>query len=371
MSLEYDEYSNNETELISCIRFFMHTITSSTSGSPYQLLGSISDMVFSLIDTAVRSDPVSEEMIVQLERLTAIMFYSSESSIFSAMHSSAFSSDFLSFIPTTVNPSRMGTSHLEAVNDPNPQFPKTVDELIERLLKWSDYLKELIQHTSVLPFLPSQCRFLWSILPQIEVPGSYNRLITPHIQSAIEVLPNIENQTYRWNIFRIIDDMSCIHYFSLIQKLPMDMVYSMSAISSIQFFSRLFENDPLYIKRIGSLCNYNCIPMDGISLFVERQMNEVSLREIMRTILKKKGVELEDLMLATMDSYKMVDNRNAAESLEEQVEIKGEFSDYMFVQYKNIIHRFSQLLNVYDYEEWREQFAYEWAVSSFHMMYCK
>lgn len=294
------------------------------------MLGSISDLIFLLIDTAVRSDSVSEEMIVRLERLTAIMFYSSEPSVFSAMHSSAFSSDFLSFIPTTVSPSKMGTSHLEATDYPNPQFPKTMGELIERLLKWSDYLKGLIRHTLGLPFLPSQCRFLWSILPQIEVPGNFNRLITPHIQTAIEVLPNTENQTYRWNIFRIIDDMSCIHYFSLVQKLPMDMIYSMSAISSIQFFSRLFENDSLFIKRVGSVCNYNCVPMDGISLFVERQMNEVSLQEIMRAILKKKGVELEELMLATMDSYRMVDIKTAAESLEHQVEMKGELSDYMF-----------------------------------------
>lgn len=256
-----------------------------------------------------------------------------------SQYAEAFHRDFLKTIPARAESQPiMAPMMMEMSGDPssafgdrsNPHFPRDINELIDRLTSWKVFLESIIKHTSDASLPVIGFSSLSSILPFLKVPSCFSdKLATPRMQSISYFSPSLNDAGFRWNSFRIKDDFGSFHYFSLVKERPMDLIFSLSAGLLIQFFCRLFQNNPNMVKRMQLSYRYNMLPLNAVTMIVERAKNEFSVSEMMQSILKKKGVDLDEFLIAIAEARRLNAEAMSPSELDASLPMTGEVREYL------------------------------------------
>lgn len=342
---DYVEYKLANSEIINKTRYFIQCLIQDRGNIPKQLLGSFDDLLNQCIDVSARSDAIPEPIIIQLEHFAKVFDDPPEHYFLFGQYANAFHQDFLRSLPLRTEP-RIGTAiktstvtaMIENENEasqplrtrPNPKFPQDIDELIHRLTKWKVFLETIIERSSESRLPIFGFAYLSSILPSLHVPNCYSAKGTAlRMQSISHFVVDPRDHSYRWNSFRIKDEFGHFHYFSLVKERPMDVIYSYSAVLLAHFFGKLYQNDPNIAKRIDLSHRYNMLPLNAVTMLTERSRNEFSLAEIMRSTLKKKGVSLDDFLIAVAETKRITEPKVSPSELDAYLSMEGEVRDYL------------------------------------------
>ena len=315
---------------MSSARYFIHCLLQDRGNVPRLLLGSFSDLLQSSIDASARSDEIPETIIAQLKQLSKIFYNPADQLPFYSSYINTFFQDFVQTLPYQIE-SEASDTQLYAEDDlTNHHFPANLEELIHRLMKWKAFLESIIQNMPSISLPMNGLYSLSSILPSLEVPNCFsNHLTTPHMQSISSFSPDLHDEGYRWNSFKIRDEFGYIHYYSLVKERPMDLIFSLSAGCIIHYLYRFFQNDFNVAKRIQFNSCYNMLPLNAVTMIMERSNNEFSLSELMRSILKKRGVNMDEFFISVAKTRQSSTATISESEFDAILSMEGEVRDYL------------------------------------------
>lgn len=342
---DYVEYRLVNSEIIHKTRYFIQCLIQDRGNVLLQLIGSFDYFINECIDESARSATIPETIITQLEHFSKVFENPPEHYYWFAQYVKAFYRDFLKRIPLRPDPRSVPateasidsltteianeTSHATRTRS-NCLFPHDLNELIHRLQKWKVFLESKVERSSRSTLPMFGFNYLSSCLSSLHVPDCYSVKGTAvRMQSITHFAVDLHDDSYRWNSFRIRDEFGHFHYFSLVKERPMDLIYSFSAELLAHFLSTLFQKVPNIAKRVDLSHRYNMLPLNAVTMLTERSRNELSLSEMMRSILKKKGVKMDEFLVAIAETKRTNASKLSPSELDASVSMEGEVRDYL------------------------------------------
>lgn len=342
---DYKEYRLFNSEVIHKTRYFIQCLIQDRGNLYLQLIGSFDYFINECIDESARSTTIPETIITQLDHFYKVFENPPEHYYMLAQYARAFCRDFVKRVPFRPDPRSVAATEASAdsltteIADEtsyptrtrsNHLFSRNMDELIHRLRKWKVFLEKKIECSSRSTLPMFGFNYLSSYLPSLHVPTCYSVKGTAvRMQSITHFAVDLHDDSYRWNSFRIKDEFGHFHYFSLVKERPMDLIYSFSAELLAHFLSTPFQKVPNIAKRVDLSHRYNMLPLNAVTMLTERSRNELSLSEMMRSILKKKGVKMDEFLSAIAEIKRTNASKLSPSELDASVSMEGEVRDYL------------------------------------------
>ena len=83
------------------------------------------------------------------------------------------------------------------------------------------------------------------------------------------------------------------------------------------------------VKRMQLSYRYNMLPLNAVTMIVERAKNEFSVSEMMQSILKKKGVDLDEFLIAIAEARRLNAEAMSPSELDASLPMTGEVREYL------------------------------------------
>lgn len=297
-------FSAKYPQLEAALRFFTETLLQSPCDLCRQLHAALDSLYLEVCDILAETPDIEipERIIECLEQLAAFLFDTTTptpvNNAFITTYGPSFFRDFVSFIPSTeVYVSKLGTTHCSTNVEKSSTFPRSLRELGELLLRWCLYLEEIVKNQSFFSLPDSNIMQFWRLLPFVHVPSQwqygYPLNSCPVIQtvSLHQMAPELYAKDHSSRFFELIDEYGKSHYYSLQLRHPLDVLLTLSTVTSqlfiqLSFFEREGSVPPMSLP----LCIPTMTPVHPCALLVETNLTMTSLRGVVESTFKNQHV---------------------------------------------------------------------------------
>ena len=362
---------------VSQLLLFLDTLYSLPRDPYRELLASI-DRVLSSAYSEVASSgpsalsrPVSDPIKQRLDSVILATFSSKwavpSTFAFIEQYEKPFLSDFASSIVISEGPV------------PNASFPSSLQELVQRLLLWKDFLRSEIQRDRPNPNAFFGCKFLPNVL---EVPGkflSYNNFYRslPTVQSIAPVQPRLYLDRHGLRYFSLTDERSCEARFYLEQVNGIELILEERVLAQQIYFEKIcFASPPIQSRHLHAPlpCYVNIGPTLRL---VRSDASMVSFEGVYQSVLQGK-FDKEQLTFALRlffanhselppsDAMKPLIAAVPREKLLSSVIPSDTLTSFVYrAVLLEFIARFDRLASISDFYVFRSEFARHYGYSQF------
>ena len=174
---------------------------------------------------------------------------------------------------------------VQNIKTPNPSFPATLSELLQRLLLWKQHMIECIEKKEGEKIYHDFFSYNRCIPGHIEIPGQrinkqFHTLNISHVLMLKAHLPAIYKEQHNWRHLDIIDDQHHVHHYYLEQVNSVDLLVEERTLFYQVFFDIVAQDShaiqmrhinssiPSYTSLTPTLrlvsCPENSITLEGI-----------------------------------------------------------------------------------------------------------
>ena len=260
----------------------------------------------------------------------------------------------------------------------NASFPSSLQELVQRLLLWKDFLLAAIERRRASPDAFFGCKFLPNV---VELPGkfmSYNSFyrLLPTVQSIAPVQPRLYFDRHGCRYFALTDERSREARFYLEQIGGVELILEERVLAQQLYFEKLLATSPPVQSRhlhAALPCFVNIGPTMRL---VRADSATVSFEGVYQNALRGK-FDKEQLTFALRlffanhpevpptDALKPLIASVPREKLLESVVPLDTLTSFVYASHRSVTRRFSRVASISDFYVFRSEFARNYGYSQF------